>query len=174
MGGHCIPIDPFYLTWKARQYDLSTRFIELAGEINVNMPKYVITRLREVLDTSAGKGLSTARVLIIGVSYKKNVPDMRESPSMRLLELLTEQGAQADFHDPHVPVIPKMRDYPTLAGKTSVAAEEIAHGRYDAILIATDHDAIDYQALADLKLPVVDTRNAFAARGLPMTHVTKA
>lgn len=174
LGGHCIPIDPFYLTWKARQFGLSTKFIELAGEINVNMPKYVVNRLREVVDITSGKGLSTAKVLIVGVAYKKNVPDMRESPSMRLMEILIEQGAIVDFHDPHVPVIPRTRDYPNLHGRTSVALSDVFNAEYDAVLIATDHDAIDYAVLDKMGVPVIDTRNAFARRGLSMDNVYKA
>lgn len=174
LGGHCIPIDPFYLTWKARQYDFTTRFIELAGEINVNMPRHVIGRLREVLDLKVGKALSRSKVLIVGISYKKNVPDMRESPSVHLMELLLEAGAEVAFHDPHVPEIPPMREFMHLKGRRSTALDTLAGEGFDAILISTDHDAVDYQALADLGIPVVDTRNAFARRGLPMEHVTKA
>lgn len=174
LGGHCIPIDPFYLTWRAREFDLSTRFIELAGEINTNMPNYVIARLREVLDRQAGIGLSRARVLIVGIAYKKNVSDMRESPSMRLMSLLQELGATVDFLDPHVPEIPQMRDYPEFAGKRAVDPDGVAGTGYDAVLISTDHDAVDYAALCGLGLPVIDTRNAIARRGLPEDNVTKA
>ena len=174
LGGHCIPIDPFYLTWKAREYHLSTRFIELAGEINSTMPDYVVARLREVLDRRVGIGLSRARVLIIGIAYKKNIPDMRESPSVRLLSLLRAAGAQVAFHDPHVPEIPRMREYPELLGYKSTAFADIAPEDFDAILIATDHDAIDYAALATMDLPIIDTRNAMQRRELPMTNVTKA
>jgi UDP-N-acetyl-D-glucosamine dehydrogenase len=174
LGGHCIPIDPFYLTWKAREYDLSTRFIELAGEINVNMPRHVVGRVRQVLDEKRRRGVSGARVLIVGLSYKKNVPDMRESPSVRLMELMLEQGAEVDYHDPHVPSVPRMREHPELFGRLSVPFGEIEARSYDAILIATDHDAVDYAALAGMGVPVIDTRNAMARRGLPMTHVTKA
>ena len=174
LGGHCIPIDPFYLTWKAREFDLSTRFIELAGEINSNMPRYVINRLREVLDQKSGIGLSKARVLIIGIAYKKNVPDMRESPSVQLMSILEEAGTQVDFHDPHVPEIPKMRKYPQFLGKKSVAFGDIKANKYDAILIATDHDDIDYAALTSLNLPIIDTRNAINRRELPSENVTKA
>lgn len=174
LGGHCIPIDPFYLTWKARQYDLSTRFIELAGEINVNMPQHVVNRVREVLDITSGKALSASKVLIVGISYKKNVPDMRESPSVRLMELLLAAGAEVDFHDPHVAEIPPMRAHPELRGRRSVDMEAVRKGGFDAVLISTDHDAVDYAALAALDLPVIDTRNAFARRGLPMENVTKA
>ncbi len=174
LGGHCIPIDPFYLTWKAREYDLATRFIELAGEINSNMPHYVVSRLREMLDRRFGIGFSRARILIIGVAYKKNVSDMRESPSMRLMALLQEAGAQVAFHDPHVAEIPKMREYPQFLGKTSLPFAAIRAADFDAILISTDHDAVDYAALAALHLPIIDTRNAMARRGLTGADITKA
>jgi len=174
LGGHCIPIDPFYLTWKAREYELSTRFIELAGEINSNMPRYVIARLREVLDQKLGIGLSKARVLIIGIAYKKNVSDMRESPSVRLMSILRESGTDVDFFDPHVPMIPKMREYPEFLDKASVSFETVRAEKYDAILIATDHDDVDYEALTNLGIPIIDTRNAISKRNLPMDHVTKA
>lgn len=174
LGGHCIPIDPFYLTWKAREHEHTTRFIELAGEINSNMPNYVVARLREVLDREAGIGLTRARVLIMGIAYKKNVSDMRESPSVRLMSLIQQAGASVHFHDPHVPQIPKMREYPHLLGHESRPFEDIRAEDFDAILISTDHDAVDYAALVDLGLPIVDTRNAIARRNLPMTTVTKA
>jgi UDP-N-acetyl-D-glucosamine dehydrogenase len=174
LGGHCIPIDPFYLTWKAREFDLPTRFIELAGEINQHMPNHVVARLREVLDRKQGIGLSRARVLILGVAYKKNVSDMRESPAMRLMALLQEAGATVAFHDPHVPEIPRMREYPQFLGKQSLPMAEVRAADFDALLIATDHDAIDYAALVGLGLPIIDTRNAMARRGLSMENVTKA
>jgi len=174
LGGHCIPIDPFYLTWKAREYHLSTRFIELAGEINSNMPDYVVSKLREVLDRRLGIGLSRSRIVIMGIAYKKNIPDMRESPSVRLLSLLRAAGAQVAFHDPHVPEIPRMREYPELKGYKSVPFAEIDPAGFDAILIATDHDAIDYAALAAMNLPIIDTRNAMQRRNLPMENVAKA
>ncbi len=174
LGGHCIPIDPFYLTWKAREHGHSTRFIELAGEINVKMPEYVVTRLREVLDRETGKGLSTSRILLVGISYKKNVPDMRESPSVELLDMMEAKGAQVAFLDPHIDEIPRMREYPHLQGRKAVDPAALKAEDYDAVLISTDHDAVDYMALADLGLPVVDTRNAFAKRQLPMERVTKA
>ncbi len=174
LGGHCIPIDPFYLTWKAREYGHTTRFIELAGEINVTMPDYVVTRLREALDRHSGKGLSRAKILLVGISYKKNVPDMRESPSARLLEIMEGQGATVDFLDPHIDAIPPLRDYPHLLGRKAVSPQDVAGQGYDAVLISTDHDAVDYAALVDLGIPVIDTRNAIAARGLAMDNVTKA
>lgn len=174
LGGHCIPIDPFYLTWKAREYGHSTRFIELAGDINVKMPEYVVARLREALDRHSGKGLSVAKILLVGISYKKNVPDMRESPSVELMDLMLGQGAKVDFLDPHVDEIPRMREYPHLLGRKAVQIEDAAAQGYDAVLISTDHDKVDYAALAELRIPVIDTRNAFASRGLPMDLVTKA
>jgi len=174
LGGHCIPIDPFYLSWKAREYELSTRFIELAGEINVNMPNYVVSRLRRVLDERTGRGLNSARILLMGIAYKKNVSDMRESPAVRIMELLREQGAVVDYHDPHVPMIPKMRKHPDLVGIASVSFESIPGAGYDAILIATDHDAVDYAQVIETGLPVIDTRNVIARRGLPMATVYKA
>ena len=174
LGGHCIPIDPFYLTWKARQFELTTRFIELAGEINTNMPHHVVARLREVLDRQLGIGLSRARVLIVGLAYKKNVSDVRESPSVRIMTLLQGAGAQVEFYDPHVAEIPRMREYPQLLGKRSLAISAIRAEDFDAILILTDHDAVDYASLVAMDLPVIDTRNAIARRSLPMTKVTKA
>lgn len=174
LGGHCIPIDPFYLTWKAREYDLSTRFIELAGEINVNMPHYVVGRTAEILDSVGGIGLRGARVLIVGIAYKKNVPDMRESPSMRIMDLLLSRGAEVDFHDPHVPSIPPMRAYAHLQGMESLQLGEAQQKKHDIVVIATDHDNVAYDALVALGVPIVDTRNAMARRGLPMDKVFKA
>lgn len=174
LGGHCIPIDPFYLTWRAREFDVPTRFIELAGEINTAMPRHVIDRLREVLDRASGRGLNGAKILLVGVAYKKNVSDMRESPSMRLMQLLEEAGSQVEFLDPHVPDLPPMREYGQYHGRSAIDPQALADADFDAVLIATDHDAVDYAALLDLGCPVVDTRNAIAARGLPMDRVTKA
>ncbi|MBG6201133.1 UDP-N-acetyl-D-glucosamine dehydrogenase [Labrenzia sp. EL_13] len=174
LGGHCIPIDPFYLTWKAREFGHTTRFIELAGEINVNMPQFVISKLREVLDLKCGKGLSTSRILLVGISYKKNVPDMRESPSVTLMDMMLKSGAEVDFLDPHIDRIPAMREFAHLLGRESVSSEEVGDADYDAILISTDHDAIDYEALIRLNVPIVDTRNAIARRGLPTEMVSKA
>lgn len=174
LGGHCIPIDPFYLTWKAREYGVPTRFIELAGEINTDMPRYVVAQLRRVVDKALERGLSGTRVLLVGVAYKKNISDMRESPSMRLMEMLISEGSLVEYLDPHVPVIPATRDHPTLTGRVSVDGGQIADKDFDVILIATDHDAIDYAALAALGLPIVDTRNAMARRGIASDRVTKA
>ncbi len=157
LGGHCIPIDPFYLTWKARQHGIETRFIELAGEINTDMPKYVVSRLSEALSIQ-GKALAEAHILMLGMAYKKNVDDMRESPALVLLELLEAAGAKVDFHDPHVPVVPMTREHSGLAGRKSVdlSLAETA----DAVLIVTDHDSVDYDYIADKAALIVDTRNA--------------
>ncbi len=173
LGGHCIPIDPFYLTWKAREYEIPTRFIELAGEINTRMPHHVIDRLREIVDRDSGKGLNGTDILLVGVAYKKNVSDMRESPAMKLMQLLDEAGAKTAFIDPHVPVIPPMREYGQYTDRPAMDPADIKPGQFAAVLIATDHDAIDYEALISLGCPVVDTRNAIARRGLSMDHVTK-
>ncbi|MEP1356298.1 MAG: UDP binding domain-containing protein, partial [Tateyamaria sp.] len=173
LGGHCIPIDPYYLAWKARSYDVPTRFIELAGEINTAMPHHVISRTREVLDRSCGKGLSQARVLLVGVAYKKNVSDMRESPSMKLMQLLDEAGASVAYIDPHVPQIPPMRAYGQYSERQSLTSQDVADDHFDAVVIATDHDEIDYAALLTLDCPVIDTRNAMARRDLPLDRVVK-
>ncbi|CAN7183559.1 nucleotide sugar dehydrogenase [Bosea sp. LjRoot237] len=174
LGGHCIPIDPFYLTWKAREYDVPTRFIELAGEINTAMPHWVIDRVAEALDRQQGRGLSGARILVLGIAYKKNIEDTRESPSLKLIELLEKRGAQADYHDPHVPALPPTRKHGNLAGRASVplTANDIAS--YDAVLIATDHDAVDYRALVESAKLIVDTRNACARAGLTGKAIVKA
>jgi UDP-N-acetyl-D-glucosamine dehydrogenase len=174
LGGHCIPIDPFYLTWKSREYELPTRFIELAGEINSAMPRHVVDRLAEALDMRAGKALSRSTVLVIGLAYKKNVPDIRESPSLKLIELIEARGGRACYHDPHVPVVPSTREYGHLKDRPSVALTRDVVAGFDAVLIATDHDAVDYAALAEWAPLVVDTRNAMGRRGLSGANVVKA
>jgi len=174
LGGHCIPIDPFYLTWKAREYDVTTRFIELAGQINTAMPNHVVDRLAEALDRNAGKGLSRAKVLVIGIAYKKNIDDMRESPALRLIEILEGRGAATTYHDPHVPVIPKTREHAALAGRRSVDLTPEVIGTHDVVLIATDHDSVDYKALAAAARLVIDTRNACAKAGATGGNVVKA
>ncbi len=171
LGGHCIPIDPFYLTWKSRQYDVTTRFIELAGEINVAMPRYVVGKLEEALDRRLSKSLGSSRVLIVGLAYKKNVSDVRESPSLKLIELLEARGSEVSFHDPHVAEIPLTREHPEFAGRISVALDAGTLSRVDAVLIATDHDAVDYGLLASDARLIVDTRNAMRSRGLPTDNV---
>ncbi len=174
LGGHCIPIDPFYLTWKAREYEISTRFVELAGEINTAMPQRVVSQLARAMDSRLKRGLNGARILVLGIAYKKNVDDMRESPSLRLIELLEERGAVTAYHDPHIAQIPPTREHAPLTGRRSVdlTAQEVA--AYDAVLIATDHDTVDYALVVDNAKLVVDTRNACARRDLPNTNVVKA
>lgn len=160
LGGHCIPIDPFYLTWKAREFDITTKFIELAGEINRDMPYYIIRRLAELLDQQKARGLNGARILVLGAAYKKNVDDLRESPCLHLMDILTARGARFDYHDPYVAEIKKTREHPTLAGMVSVdlTAEQLA--LYDAVLIATDHDNVDYELVVASSALIIDTRNA--------------
>lgn len=174
LGGHCIPIDPFYLTWKAHAYGISTRFIELAGEINTGMPGYVTDLLARALDDRSGRGLNGARILVVGVAYKKNVDDTRESPALRIMRLLEMRKATVLFHDPLVPVIPATREYPELAGRQSLPLTADELGTCDAALIITDHDAVDYQRLADNCPLIVDTRNACASRGIRSPRVVKA
>ncbi|CAN5243294.1 nucleotide sugar dehydrogenase [soil metagenome] len=174
LGGHCIPIDPFYLTWKSREYDLPTRFIELAGEINVAMPRYVIQKLDEALNARFGIALSKARILVLGLSYKKNVADIRESPSFKLIELLEARGASVAFHDPFVPAIPMTREHADLAGRASVPLVPGAIASYDAVLVSTDHDDVDYAAVAANAKLIVDTRNIFQGRGIAGGHIVKA
>ena len=160
LGGHCIPIDPFYLTWKAREHDVATRFIELAGEINTAMPRYVVERLARALDERFAKGLNGAGILIVGLAYKKNVDDTRESPALTIMELLEARGARPAYHDPYLPAIPPSREHGRLAGRRSIALTPAAVAAFDAVLIVTDHDGIDYEALVASARLVVDTRNA--------------
>jgi len=157
LGGHCIPIDPFYLSWKARQYGLTTRFIELAGEVNVAMPRYVITRLMEALN-DRGRSLKGSRILVLGLAYKKDIDDVRESPSLELIEILKHYGAKVDYNDPHVPRTHKMREHNLKM--TSVPLTPARLGQYDAAIISTDHSGYDYQAIVDHSRLVIDTRNA--------------
>ncbi len=160
LGGHCIPIDPFYLTWKAREYDAPTRFIELAGEINTYMPYYVVEQTMEAMNNK-GIIMNGSRILLIGLAYKKNVDDLRESPTFKLWDLLERKGAVIDYHDPYCPDVPNLRDYPQHVGIKSVSLDDIE--KYDAVLIATAHDCIDYQNIVDRAKLVIDTRNAAVA-----------
>jgi UDP-N-acetyl-D-glucosamine dehydrogenase len=173
LGGHCIPIDPFYLTWKAREYDITTRFIELAGQVNTHMPYYVVERLAEALDRS-GKPLGGSRILMLGAAYKKNVDDMRESPSLKLMELIEARGASVDYHDPHIPELPPTRKHAPLAGRCSIALTPESLDTYDAVLIATDHDKVDYRLVVEHARIVVDTRNICAKVGIVSDRIIKA
>jgi len=157
LGGHCIPIDPFYLSWKARQYDMTTRFIELAGEINVSMPQFVINKLIYALN-DRGKALKGSKILVLGLAYKKDIDDVRESPSLELIELLTHHGAKVDYNDPHVPRTHKMREHDLKMSSRKLSARMLAG--YDAVLISTDHSSYDYQFIVDNARMVIDTRNA--------------
>lgn len=174
LGGHCIPIDPFYLTWKSREYGLTTRFIELAGEVNVAMPKYVIARLEQALDRRQKVSLGAAKVLILGLAYKKNVSDVRESPSFELMKLLKERGTDVDYHDPHVPEIPSTREHAEFAGIRSILLSAKAVQAYNAVVLATDHEAVDYQLVSKNAKLIVDTRNVFTKKGLTSTNLVKA
>ncbi|CAD7050814.1 nucleotide sugar dehydrogenase [Pseudorhizobium halotolerans] len=159
LGGHCIPIDPFYLTWKAREFGMHTRFIELAGEINKNMPQYVVDRVAEALN-GVRKTINGSRILLVGIAYKKNVDDMRESPSLELLEMLEARGGEVTYFDPYIPVIPPTREHKSLTGRKSFGYDRAKIGEFDAILIATDHDSVNWQELAQEGQLIVDTRNA--------------
>ena len=157
LGGHCIPIDPFYLTWKAREYELNTRFIELAGEVNTNMPHYVIERTASALNAHK-KPLNGSRILVLGAAYKRDIDDMRESPSLRVIELLQETGAEVSYHDPYVPRLPKMRRYNL--DMESVALNAKSLHSYDAVIIVTDHTNVDYEMVVANAPLIIDTRNA--------------
>jgi UDP-N-acetyl-D-glucosamine dehydrogenase len=173
LGGHCIPIDPFYLTWKAREYSQNTRFIELAGEINTAMPLHVINRTAEALNASR-KAVNGSRVLVLGLAYKPNVDDERESPSYVLLNLLKERGAEVAYHDPFVPVIRPTREHPHWAGMRSVTWDRPTVTSFDAVIVATNHQAVNYQELADWTSCIVDTRNALAGVKTKPGQVWKA
>jgi UDP-N-acetyl-D-glucosamine dehydrogenase len=172
-GGHCIPIDPFYLTWKAREYGKHTRFIELAGEINTAMPEYVVHRVADALNTR-NKAVNGGRVLILGLAYKPNVDDERESPSYVLMDLLSERGAELEYYDPYVPVIKPTREHSHWAGKKSVEWDRATIESFDLVLIATNHSCVNYQELADWAQGIVDTRNAMSAARVAPGKVWKA
>lgn len=158
LGGHCIPIDPFYLTWKAREYDFSTRFIELAGEINTYMPYFVVERAVQGLNEKSGKSIKGARVLVVGVAYKKDVDDMRESPSLKLIDLLLQRGATVEYHDPYIPSMPGTRRHRFDLRSMPLTTDNLTS--YDLVLIATDHSCLDYEHIITHAQLVVDTRNA--------------
>jgi UDP-N-acetyl-D-glucosamine dehydrogenase len=174
LGGHCIPIDPFYLTWKAREFDVATRFVELAGEINTAMPVRVVARALEALSERAGRAAKGSRMLVLGVAYKKNVDDTRESPAFKIMELLEKRGAQVEFHDPMVAEIPMTREHPEFAGRRSVPLTRDVVAGFDAAIICTDHDAVDYVNLVAWSRLVIDTRNVCARTGATAGHVVKA
>ena len=168
LGGHCIPIDPFYLTWKAREYGVDTRFIELAGEVNRRMPEWVVGKLAEALN-ERGRAVKGSRCLVLGIAYKKNVDDMRESPAVELMELLVARGALVEYSDPHVPVFPRMREHYFDLKSVALTPQSIAS--YDVVLLATNHDAFDYRLIQNHARLVVDTRGVYLKGG---TNIVKA
>lgn len=174
LGGHCIPIDPFYLTWKAREFDITTRFIELAGQINSAMPRHVINSLVGALSDRFQKSIKGSKILLVGIAYKKNVDDMRESPSLRIIEMLEALGAEVDYYDSYIPVIPPTREHAALMGRKSVELSQDSLKKYDAAFIATDHDDVDYQSLVEHTPLTVDTRNVCERSGIISDKVVKA
>lgn len=168
LGGHCIPIDPFYLTWKAREYGLHTRFIELSGEVNRGMPEYVVGKLMDGLNEH-GKPLKNSRVLVLGIAYKKNVDDMRESPSVEIMELIEAKGAEVAYSDPHVPVFPKMREHHFKLESVELTAESLAS--FDAVVLATDHDRFNFVLIQQQAKLIIDSRGTYRE---PAAHIIKA
>jgi UDP-N-acetyl-D-glucosamine dehydrogenase len=173
LGGHCIPIDPFYLTWKAREYGKHTRFIELAGEINTQMPQHVVHRVADALNAQQ-KPINRSKILIIGLAYKPNVDDDRESPSYVLMDLLSERGAELEYYDPYVPVIKPTREHSQFARRKSVEWDQAVIEGFDLVLIATNHACVNYQELGDWAHCIVDTRNAMLGRRVDPGKVWKA
>src|SRR5438105_1991511 len=173
LGGHCIPIDPFYLTWKAREFGQRTRFIELAGEINTRMPEHVVRAVADALNTRC-KAINGSKILILGLAYKPNVDDERESPSYALMKLLAERGAEVAYYDPYVPVIKPTREHSQFAGKKSVEWNRATIAAFDLVLIATNHSSVNYHELGDWARCIVDTRNAMAGVEIGQEKVWKA
>ncbi|MFO1477582.1 MAG: nucleotide sugar dehydrogenase [Verrucomicrobiota bacterium] len=173
LGGHCIPIDPFYLTWKAREYHQNTRFIELAGEVNTAMPMYVINRTAEALN-AAKKAVNGSKVLVLGLAYKPDVDDDRESPSYVLMDLLKERGAEVAYYDPYVPIIRPTREHPHWEGTRSVAWDQKTIAGFDAVIIATNHKAINYAELGAWSRCIIDTRNSMLPVKTEAKQVWKA
>ncbi|NVK57559.1 MAG: nucleotide sugar dehydrogenase [Alteromonadaceae bacterium] len=168
IGGHCIPVDPFYLTWKAREYGVHTHFIELAGEVNSAMPLWVVDKVADALNKHK-KAINGSRILLLGIAYKKNVDDMRESPSLQLLDLLLQKGARVEYSDPHVARLPKVRKYNFELTSVKLTAEQLA--LYDAVVLATAHDAFDYALIEQNAKLIIDTRGHFKQ---PMANIIKA
>jgi UDP-N-acetyl-D-glucosamine dehydrogenase len=171
LGGHCIPIDPFYLTWKARQYNLPTRFIELAGEINTQMPRYVVSKTMETLNQH-GKSLKGSRVLILGLAYKKDIDDVRESPSIELIELFKAKGAKVDYNDPYIKRTHKQREHNLRMQSKKLSAKMLSN--YDAVVISTDHSSYDYEWIVKSSKLVIDTRNATEKVRIGRRRIVKA
>lgn len=171
LGGHCIPIDPFYLTWKAREYDVSTKFIELAGEINTYQPYFVVQKVIEALNDN-NKTLKDSKILVLGVAYKKNIDDMRESPALKLIDILSKKGAIVDYNDPYCPIIPKKSKYNFELKSIDLTKENLE--KYDLVLIVTDHDDYDFNFIYENAKLIVDTRNAIKVNGLVNGKVYKS
>ncbi|HZW39001.1 MAG: nucleotide sugar dehydrogenase [Syntrophothermus sp.] len=171
LGGHCIPIDPFYLTWKAREFEINTKFIELAGEVNTYMPYYVVERTSHLLNKNK-KSLNGSKILILGAAYKKDIDDMRESPSLRLIELFGEQGVEVSYNDPYIPKLPKTRKYDF--DMESVELTEANLKKFDVVLLSTDHSNYDYSFIEKNANLIVDTRNAFGKKGIKSEKIFKA
>ena len=173
LGGHCIPIDPFYLTWKAREYGQNTRFIELAGEVNTAMPHYVVEQVGEALN-SHKKPINGSKILLVGLAYKPNVDDDRESPSYHLLDMLKQRGAEVSYYDPYVPVIRPTREHPHWAGTKSVEWNKEIVSKYDAVLVATAHASVDHTQLLDWSPCIIDTRNSVPQAGARKNQLWRA
>lgn len=175
LGGHCIPIDPFYLTWKAKSIGVETHFIELAGQINRSMPLHVVSVLMDALSARSKKSINGSKILLLGLTYKKNIDDTRESPALELMKLIEDRDGKVDYFDPYVEVVAQDPHYPSLIGRKSIVwdTQKISE-EYDAVLIATDHDNVDYCAIAENCEIVIDTRNACARAGAKMTNVILA
>ena len=163
LGGHCIPIDPFYLTWKAREYGVHTRFIELSGEVNRAMPEYVVGKLMDGLNEH-GKALKNSKVLVLGIAYKKNVGDMRESPAVEIMELIEQKGGEVSYSDPHVPSFPPMREYHFKLESQELTPDSLS--TFDAVILTTDHDRFDYELIHDNARLIIDTRGKYRAKEL--------
>lgn len=174
LGGHCIPIDPFYLSWRARAFDVDTRFIELAGEVNRAMPRLVVQTLAEALSIRESKALNGSDILIMGVAYKKNIDDLRESPALRIMEIIQDLGGRVAYHDPYLPEIGPTREHASLQGMRSVPFNESTVSKFDAALIVTDHDNVDYESLVTWSKLVIDTRNATKNVGAGKSKVVLA
>lgn len=171
LGGHCIPIDPFYLTWKAKEYDMNTRFIELAGEINTMMPYYVVEKAIRALNQN-GKSIKGAKVLILGVSYKPDIDDMRESPALKIIKLFMDEGAEVDYNDPYFPELVPVRKYKLLLKSVDLTPENLK--KYDLVVLITNHSSYDYDFIRKHANLIIDTRNAFKTKGLKEGNVIKA
>jgi UDP-N-acetyl-D-glucosamine dehydrogenase len=171
LGGHCIPIDPFYLTWKAREFEINTKFIELAGEINTYQPYYVVEKSIEALNKFK-KALNGSKVLILGAAYKNDIDDMRESPSLKLIEIYREKGASVDYSDPIIPTLPKTRKYNYHMNSVKLTKEKLKS--YDLVVLSTDHSNFDYKFIAQNSKLIVDSRNAFESRGIKSKNIFKA